>query len=108
MQSTRQREWIGQELKRVAQVDDEYQVALIELALQLFRFQSRSSQFFQDDAAAPKPGHKEAHNAQEEQQAGEAADPVEHLRVVLEQVAKEAPRSQQRAHPEGGANAVKK
>jgi len=101
-----QRERFRQEFERMAQVDDAHQVSRVELALQVLGLKARCGQLFQHYAAAIETDEEECDDAENEQCAGEAAYPVEHAWVALEQIAKEAPRGQQRSRPKSCSDAI--
>jgi hypothetical protein len=89
----------------MAQIDDADLLAGVELALQLFGLEARGNEVLEHHPAANKRPMKNAYDAQNQQRAREAADPVEHAGIALEQVAEE-PAAGQNANPGNGADAV--
>jgi len=101
-----QGEGVGQQLQRVAEVDDVDRLARVELTLEVLRLQTRCDEVPEDHAAAEDAGEEEGDDAQDEQGSGEAARPVEQAGIAAEQVAEEAAQSQQATQPEYGADGV--
>ena len=72
-----QREWVGQQLQRMAQIDDIDRLAGVELPLQLLRLEARGDQLPQEPCGGDtSAAEEEADNRQQQQRAGESAHPV--------------------------------